>query len=105
MTRDGTRRSGSARRTLVVGWTLAVLAIALFCTLGTWLARRAVEKQAMLDAAARVLADRRAAPRDAGADPARAREFDWYVARGRFDAQPPRQLDNPQRGGRAGGRG
>lgn len=103
MSRDGTRRSGSARgRTLAVGWTLAVLAIALFCTLGTWQARRAVEKQAMLDAAAGVLAERRSAPRDAAADPARARDFDWYVARGRFDAQPPLLLDNQLRGGRAG---
>lgn len=103
MSRVGMHRPGIRRRhTLVIGWTLALLAIALFARLGFWQAQRADEKQAMLDAASRVLAERRAAPRDAAADATRAGDFDWYVARGRFDARPPLLLDNQLRGGRAG---
>lgn len=103
MSRVGMHRPGIRRRhTLTIGWTLALLAIALFARLGFWQAQRADEKQAMLDAASRVLAERRAAPRDAAADATRADDFDWYVARGRFDARPPLLLDNQLRGGRAG---
>src|SRR5688572_12441518 len=65
----------SRRRNLVVGWTLAVLATALFVRLGFWQAQRAVEKQAMLDAAAQVLATRQAQPLAiAAADARRARD-------------------------------
>ena len=64
----------SRRRNLVFGWTLAVLAIGLFASLGMWQSRRAVEKQAMLDAADRVLLERSPMPLAAAADPARARD-------------------------------
>ncbi len=92
----------SRRRNLVFGWALAVLALALFTGLGTWQSRRAVEKQAMLDAAAAVLAERRAVPLAAAADPARARDYDWSAGTGRFDARGPLLLDNQQREGRVG---
>ena len=92
----------SRRRNLVFGWTLAVLAIGLFASLGTWQSRRAVEKQAMLDAADRVLVDRRAVPLAAAADAQRTRDYDWSVGTGRFDARGALLLDNQQREGRVG---
>lgn len=92
----------SRRRTLVVGWTLAVLAIALFVRLGLWQAQRAVEKQAMLDAAEQVLAQRQAKPLSQAADPARVRNYDWAIGRGRFADRGPLWLDNQQRQGRTG---
>lgn len=92
----------SRRRNLVFGWTLAVLAIGLFASLGTWQSRRAVEKQAMLDAADRVLLERSAMPLAAAADPARARDYDWSAGTGRFDARGALLLDNQQREGRVG---
>jgi surfeit locus 1 family protein len=92
----------SRRGSLVAGWTLAVLAIALFAGLGRWQSRRAVEKQAMLDAADRVLVARVPAPLSAASDAARAREYDWVQGSGRFDARGPLWLDNQQRNGRAG---
>ncbi len=92
----------SRRRNLVFGWTLAVLAIGLFASLGAWQSRRAVEKQAMLDAADRVLVDRRAVPLAEAADAQRARDYDWTVGTGRFDARGALLLDNQQREGRVG---
>ena len=92
----------SRRRNLVFGWTLAVLAIGLFASLGMWQSRRAVEKQAMLDAADRVLLDRSPMPLAASADPARARDYDWSAGTGRFDARGALLLDNQQREGRVG---
>lgn len=90
------------RRDLVAGWTLALLASALFTTLGFWQLQRGREKQAMLTQVAAVLAERRAQPLAAAADPARARAFDWAAGRGRFIDAPAVLLDNQQRGGRAG---
>ena len=92
----------SRRRNLVFGWTLAVLAIGLFASLGMWQSRRAVEKQAMLDAADRVLLERSPMPLAAAADPARARDYDWSAGTGRFDARGALLLDNQQREGRVG---
>ena len=92
----------SRRRNLVFGWTLAVLTIGLFASLGMWQSRRAVEKQAMLDAADRVLLDRSPMPLAASADPARARDYDWSAGTGRFDARGALLLDNQQREGRVG---
>lgn len=92
----------SRRRNLVVGWTLALLAIALFVLLGVWQAHRAVEKQAMLDAVAQVLAQRRAVPLAEAADPRRAHAYDWTAGAGRFEMRGPLWLDNQQRDGRAG---
>ncbi|MDI9237867.1 SURF1 family protein [Lysobacter sp. LF1] len=92
----------SRSRTLIVGWTAALLAIALFANLGLWQSRRAVEKQAMLDAAARVLADRTPKPLSVATDAARVREYDWAAGTGSFDARDALLLDNQQRNGRAG---
>ena len=92
----------SRRRTLVVGWIAALLAIALFANLGLWQSRRAVEKQAMLDAAAAVMADRKPQPLSLASDASRAREYDWAVGTGTFDARAALLLDNQQRNGRAG---
>jgi cytochrome oxidase assembly protein ShyY1 len=90
------------RRSLVLGWTLALLAIALFARLGVWQSQRAVEKQAMLDAVARVLAQRTPVPLAHAADPTRVRAYEWSAGRGRFDARGPLWLDNQQRDGRVG---
>ena len=92
----------SRRRNLVVGWALAVLAIALFSRLGVWQAQRAVEKQAMLDAVARVLEQRKPQPLSQAADAARLRMYDWSVGKGRFADIGPLWLDNQQRDGRPG---
>ena len=92
----------SRTRTLFVGWTLALLAIALFTSLGSWQSRRAVEKQAMLDAAAHVTGARAAVPLSAASDPERVRGYDWAGGVGEFDARGPLLLDNQQRNGRAG---
>ncbi|MFD0740317.1 SURF1 family protein [Lysobacter koreensis] len=92
----------SRTRNLWVGWLLALPTIVLFVGLGLWQARRAVEKQAMLDGAARVLAARSALPLAAAADPLRARAVDWAAGSGAFDPRGPLLLDNQQRDGRAG---
>jgi cytochrome oxidase assembly protein ShyY1 len=92
----------SRRRNLVVGWTLALLAIALFSRLGWWQAQRAVEKQAMLDAVAQVLARRQPMPLGVAAEAQRRNGYDWAAGTGRFDERGPLWLDNQQRNGRAG---
>lgn len=92
----------SRARTLAIGWVLAVAAIASFTSLGSWQSRRAVEKQAMLDAAAQVLAARDPVPLAAAADPVRRHDYDWSGGAGAFDARGPLWLDNQQRAGRAG---
>lgn len=92
----------SRGRHLRLGWTLALLAIALFVALGRWQAQRAVEKQAMLDAAAQVLSQRKPVALAQAAHPARTHTYDWAQGAGRFDARGPLWLDNQQRNGRAG---
>jgi cytochrome oxidase assembly protein ShyY1 len=92
----------SRARTLLFGWVLAVVAIASFTSLGFWQSRRAVEKQAMLDAAADVLAARKPVPLDAAADHARRHDYDWSSGEGAFDARGPLWLDNQSREGRSG---
>ena len=92
----------SRRRTLVAGWTLALLAIALFANLGRWQSRRAVEKQAMLDAVAAVLQRREPVPLAQADEARRARDYAWAQGAGHFDARGPLWLDNQQRDGRAG---
>jgi cytochrome oxidase assembly protein ShyY1 len=92
----------SRRRRLLVGWTLALLAIAGFASLGRWQLQRAVEKQAMLDTAAAVLDRRERHALSTASDPARARDYDWAEGRGHFDARGPLWLDNQQRDGRPG---
>ncbi|KGM54452.1 hypothetical protein N800_03145 [Lysobacter daejeonensis GH1-9] len=90
------------RLKLTVWWLLALLLAAGFAGLGAWQSRRAVEKQAMLDEAAHVLAHRMPGPLSAAADPARARAVEWAAGEGRFDARGPLWLDNQQRDGRVG---
>ena len=51
----------SRRARLVLGWTAALLAAALFARLGLWQSGRAVEKERMLADAAAVLEARRPA--------------------------------------------
>ncbi|GAB3099985.1 SURF1 family protein [Lysobacter terrae] len=92
----------SRRRTLVVGWTLAILTIALFARLGVWQAQRAVEKQAMLDAVAQVLKERKPQPLSQAADRPHTHDYDWSAGRGQFAAIGPLWLDNQQRDGRPG---
>lgn len=88
--------------TLVFGWTLAVIGIALFTWLGTWQYGRQHEKQAMLDASAEVLERRQAQPLAAAADPASAGGYAWAAGDGRWAQAPAILLDNQQRGGRPG---
>lgn len=92
----------SRRRNLIVGWTLAALTMALFANLGLWQSRRAVEKQAMLDAAAQVLTSRTPHPLALAADPERVRAYDWAIGGGEFEEKGALLLDNQQRNGRAG---
>jgi surfeit locus 1 family protein len=86
---------------LAFGWVLALACVALFVSLGNWQLRRMHEKQAMLDAAARVLQQRTPQPLSLAADPARARDYDWAAGRGRFIGAPL-LLDNQVREGRVG---
>ncbi|WP_024888998.1 SURF1 family protein [Luteimonas huabeiensis] len=88
--------------TRVVGWTAALLAIALFCGLGAWQLDRGRQKQAMLDAAAHTLSARRALPLDAAADAASSGTHAWAEGAGRFADLPAVLLDNQQRNGRPG---
>lgn len=92
----------TGRRTLFVGWALALLAIAAFAGLGAWQTRRADRKQASLADAARVLAQRRPVPLAQAADPVRVRAYDWATGSGRFEARGPLWLDNQPRHGRPG---
>lgn len=92
----------SRLRNRVLGWGLALAGIALFSSLGSWQLGRMAQKQAMLDAAAGVLAQRVALPLSAAADPARATGYDWAAGEGAFDPGPAVLLDNQQRGGRPG---
>ena len=87
---------------IVLGWTLAMVLAAGFASLGAWQLRRAVEKQAMLDAAVEVTTARTARTLGSAADPLRASEYDWAEGLGRFMARGPLWLDNQQRGGRVG---
>jgi cytochrome oxidase assembly protein ShyY1 len=87
---------------MVIGWILAVIVIAGFTSLGFWQLRRAVAKQAMLDAAAQVLKARDPVPLAAAADAARRSRYDWSSGIGQFDKRGPLWLDNQQRDGRAG---
>jgi len=91
----------SRGRRLVFGWMLALACIALFASLGSWQLRRMHEKQAMLDAAARVLQQRMPRPLSLAADATRARDYDWAAGRGRFIGAPL-LLDNQMHDGRAG---
>lgn len=90
------------RMPLALGWTLAVLAIALFCSLGTWQWGRAQQKEAMLAATRAVLDERRPLPLAIADDPARARDYDWAAGEGDFIPGPAILLDNQTRGRQSG---
>ncbi|MDH5824567.1 SURF1 family protein [Luteimonas sp. RD2P54] len=92
----------SRRRTLLAGWTLALLAMALFATLGTWQLGRQEQKQRRLDEAALTLQRREPQPLAAAADQAAARALGWAAGTGRYLDLPAVLLDNQQRGGRPG---
>lgn len=91
----------SRRGTLVLGWSLALLAMVAFAALGRWQLGRMGEKQAMLDAVAQVLHDRNAGSLAVAAEAAGSR-YDWVAGEGRFADAPAVLLDNQQREGRAG---
>jgi surfeit locus 1 family protein len=93
---------GVTHRNVLLGWSLALLGIALFTRLGFWQLARMHDKQASLAAAQAVLASRDARPLAIAADPQRARLYDWTSADGQFVAAPAVLLDNQQREGRAG---
>lgn len=91
----------SRRARLLLGWGLAVLAIALFLRLGYWQSGRAVEKAGMLEHARAALDTRRPRVLAVAHAAGRARAYDWAQGRGRFIG-PPLWLDNQQREGRVG---
>ncbi len=90
------------RNRLLLGWVLALAAAGLFAIAGRWQLGRMHEKQAMLDAAQAVLAQRQARPLASAGDAARRQDYDWAAGDGRFDAAPAILLDNQQRDGRPG---
>lgn len=87
---------------LAVGWTLALVVIALFCGLGTWQLGRAKQKEAMLAASQKILSERRAVPLADAARPELRGDYAWASGRGRFLPGPAVLLDNQNREGRAG---
>lgn len=89
---------------LPIGWTLAVLAMSLFGSLGAWQWGRAEQKQAMLDDTARVLAERQAQPLALAADKARSQTYDWAAGEGEFLPAPAILLDNQTRDRQPGAR-
>lgn len=85
----------------LVGWILALLAMAAFCGLGAWQLGRAKQKEAMLASAEEILKARKAIPLREALDLS-ADRFDWVEATGDFVAGPRLLLDNQLREGRAG---
>lgn len=92
----------SRRMPLWLGWPLALAVIAVFCGLGQWQLGRAKQKEAMLAASQKVLAERKPLPLRSAAEAARALEYDWSAGEGRFLPGPAILLDNQMRQGRAG---
>jgi cytochrome oxidase assembly protein ShyY1 len=84
------------RRALL--WTAVVALCVLFVSAGLWQSGRAVQKQALLDVSARVLAERRPAPLDDALSAMPA----WVAVQGRFADAPALRLDNQRRGARVG---
>lgn len=89
-------------RTRVVLWLFALALVAAFTSLGLWQSRRAVEKERMLEHAARVLDGRRPVTLARATERGDVRSVDWAEGRGRFAARRPLLLDNQLRNGRAG---
>ncbi len=97
----GNERAGRRLHPLL-GWTIALLAMAAFCGLGAWQLGRAKQKEAMLAAVHKVLDERNPRPLAIATDAARARDYDWAAGGGTFADAPAILLDNQQRDGRAG---
>lgn len=91
-----------ASTTALVGWAVALVLIAIGCTLGSWQLRRMHQKETMLAQVDAVLRERVAKPLASAADPARKDGYDWAAGNGRFLSQPAWLLDNQQRDGRPG---
>ncbi len=85
-----------------VGWALALLVATGFVRLGVWQLHRAQEKQAMLDAVARVLHDKTPQSLAFAVDASRARDYDWAAGAGVFADVPAVLLDNQSHAGRSG---
>jgi len=83
-----------------MGWGLALAAMALFCTLGTWQLGRMESKQAMLKEAHAVIEQRAAVSLELGLY--RDIGYDWARGSGTFADAPALLLDNQTREGRAG---
>ena len=88
-------------RNLLVGWLLALVALAAFASAGRWQLGRMHEKEAMLAAAAKALDQAQAQPLLLASDPGRAVAYDWAQGQGRI-ANTTVWLDNQQRDGRTG---
>lgn len=89
------------KRNLLVGWLLALAAMAAFAALGRWQLARMHEKQAMLAAASHALDKRTPQPLLLASDPKRAGEYDWASGNGSL-LDATLWLDNQQRNGRSG---
>ena len=88
-------------RNLLVGWLLAVAAMVAFAMAGRWQLGRMHEKEAMLAAADKALAQAEAQPLLLASDPGRAPAYDLATGTGRI-ANTTVWLDNQQREGRTG---
>lgn len=78
---------------------LGLLVAVGFAMLGRWQLHRAVEKQNMLDAVAKVMTQRQAGPLSAAAQ---ASGYDWAAGSGHFLNAPVLLLDNQRRGDAVG---
>ncbi len=90
------------RRHPVFLWALALLATALFASLGFWQLERADEKRDMLAKASSALSSRTPKPLSVIADTARADDYDWVEVEGNFADAPAVLLDNQQQDGKVG---
>ncbi len=88
-------------RNLLLGWLFAVAAIAAFATAGRWQLGRMHEKESMLAAADKALAQAEPQPLLLASDPGRVAAYDWALGQGRI-ANTTVWLDNQQRQGRTG---
>lgn len=86
---------------LAWGWLLALVATALFASLGHWQLGRMHGKQAQLDAAAQALDHRVPQPLLLASDPKRIAAYDWSAGSGSI-AGSTVWLDNQMRAGRPG---
>ena len=88
-------------RNLLVGWLLAVLAMAAFASAGRWQLGRMHEKEAMLAAADKAFANIEAQPLLLASDPGRVDGYDRALGSGRI-ANATVWLDSQMREGRSG---